>query len=207
MNEIKSKRYPGLIKQAIKLHAEVEEKGWKLAEVIHEAMTELRNEGFVLFDARDKSRRTASSRIAADMGVGLNTVQAYYTVWKKFSDPSKRDSVLTFSDHTIAAMRPARARAVKARRVAIIENRAGLVGAKRPKAPIVDPMAPYNRLTGAKSFLRKVADSNVWDYPDREKALVYAQEIHQLAGEVLTKFGGQQQVGEIKPARRRPKAA
>lgn len=200
INAIKSKRYPGLIKQAIRLHAEVEEKGWKLAEVIYEAMQELWHEGFTLIGQYGTERQTAVRRVAGDVGLSVSSTKNYYYTWKKYSDPSKRAGDLTFSDHVRLTLTPAVEGDLRERRKRI---------AKGGKAPTpqrsVDPLNPYQKFSGARSNLGALVRSNIWDYPDREKALAYAQEIQQLAQEVLVKFGGQK---DAKPAtRRRVKAA
>ena len=190
MNEIKSKRYPGLIKQAVALHAEVESKGWKLAEVIHEAVAELRADGFVICDPRNKERMTALRRVAADVGIASGTAHKYYYTWKKFSSPDKRDPLLTFGDHAIITCQPELQRALHEKRA---QDAASPTGRRtRGQIPAVDPLRPYHRLQAAKGELRRILDSNIWDYSDREKALAYATELRKLAVELEIKFGGQQ---------------
>ena len=199
MNEIKSKRYAGLIKQAVELHAEVEFKGWKLAEVIHEAVRELHAEGFVIADRKNKDRMTALRRVAADVGLAGATVERCYFTWNRFPTPDKRDPLLTFNDHIILAGRgggqggltkAALARELHKKRT---QQAASPTGRRSPgSVPVVDPLAPYQRFTHARSALKKTLESNIWDYPDREKALAYATELRKLAVELEIKFGGQQ---------------
>ena len=188
--EITSEKYEGLIARAAELVVTHEDSGWKLAEFVADAVKELFELGLNVV-SKDPQRITAAWRVARDLGVSQNQVLALRATWTKYGIPSERMTGLTFSDHRLAASRPTRVQEIKKRRAQI--KAAGSFAQRAVSRPPVDPLAPYQRFTAAKSQLRKTLDSNVWDYPDREKALAYAQEIHQLAVEVLTKFGGQQQ--------------
>lgn len=208
MKEITSERYEGLIARAAELAEVHEGSGWKLAEFIHDAVEELYSLGMNVLKARDQ-RPTAVGRVARDLGRSQSYVAALRSAWMKYGDPSKRMAGLTFNDHVHATrVRPALVGEIKKRR-AKIRNAAATradrpEGSRRRKTPAIDPLVPYRRFSTVKSELRRIIDSNVWDYEDREKALALAGEIEQLAQELVVKFGGQK---DAKPARRRAKIA
>ena len=189
MVDIKSKRYPGLIKQAIETHGTAEEKGWKLAELLYEAAQELYNEGWPLFTTRNGKQVGAFVRVAGDLHMTVGTIEKYYRVWKKFSDPKKRDQTLTFYDHLSLIRNPKNADELRKKRA---QQRSSPTGRRqRGTTPAVEPGAPYERLTTARSHLRRIAESDFTDYPDGEKMLAYLTDIQQIATDALIKLSGQ----------------
>lgn len=197
-NEIKSKRYPGLVEQARGLHGDLEVKGWRLAEVIHEMITELYNEGYTISDHGNSERMTAVRRVGQDVELSAGTVQVYYRMWRKFSDPSTRDPIMTFNDHYMITKTPKVAPEIRRR----AQGRGNAKRGQKRSAPVpaVDPIYPYSRLTNARSHLRKAIEANLSDYPDGDKALAYMTDIQQLATEMLIKFSGQKVAQETRPA-------
>ena len=199
--ERETTRYEGLIRTAQELFDAHEQSGWRLANVIYDAVEDLRHgQGMVIKNpGKAVARISACRQVALDLDrhrmSAEDTIYRHYLTWKRWGDISKRHPTLPFNDHVALTHVSQKGQGTAVSRLK--QRRAAMSAGEKSKYANAThaisrsgpAWASLHRLGNAKSGLRFVLKSNVWDYPDsdRQKVLDQLAEIQALLDQVKAK--------------------